>query len=179
MTSQSSRPSLVLVRRRTFVDTYSKESEHLSETITMPSPKDVSTEGTHNRPRIIARAQLAEAIIDGLVTVDESGRIVEWNPASERLFGHARDGVLGRRFISVSTSEAPRSPCDVQALSVHGRIDMEAIVGQRVELRAETRAGESLLIEVETTEFGVEGSLLLRLDPRRDRSKTASRSTRH
>ncbi|MEE8457149.1 MAG: ATP-binding protein [Acidimicrobiia bacterium] len=129
----------------------------------MPSPKDVSTEGTHNHPRVVARAQLAEATIaaaiDGLVTVDESGRIVEWNPASESLFGFARDEVLGRRFISVSKFEALRSPGDVKALSVHGRIDMEAIIGRRVELQAETRAGESLLIEVETTEFEVEGSL--------------------
>ncbi|MDB5804039.1 MAG: domain S-box protein, partial [Betaproteobacteria bacterium] len=33
---------------------------------------------------------------DGVITLDAQGRVVDFNPAAERLFGHAREAVLGR-----------------------------------------------------------------------------------
>src|SRR3954468_15222759 len=36
-----------------------------------------------------------EAALDCVVTMDDGGRVVEWNPAAERTFGYARDEVIG------------------------------------------------------------------------------------
>jgi PAS domain S-box-containing protein len=47
----------------------------------------------------ISRAHLAgiiEAAMDAIVTVDEQQCVVAFNPAAERMFGHAREAVLGR-----------------------------------------------------------------------------------
>jgi len=38
---------------------------------------------------------VAEAVTDGLITVDESGTIVRFNASSERIFGYHRDEVVG------------------------------------------------------------------------------------
>ena len=42
------------------------------------------------------RAAILHSALDCIVTVDEQGRIVEFNPAAEATFGHAASAVLGR-----------------------------------------------------------------------------------
>jgi PAS domain S-box-containing protein len=44
----------------------------------------------------VTRAILDSAL-NGIITIDAQGRIVEFNPAAERLFGHEREAVLGKR----------------------------------------------------------------------------------
>ena len=39
---------------------------------------------------------ILEAALDCVVTIDHESRVVEWNPAAERTFGHPREAVLGR-----------------------------------------------------------------------------------
>src|SRR3954469_3444561 len=42
------------------------------------------------------RSAMLETALDAIVAIDESGRIVEFNPAAERIFGYERAEVLGR-----------------------------------------------------------------------------------
>ena len=44
------------------------------------------------------KAAILEAALDCIITVDHEERILEFNPAAERSFGHARDAVLGQRM---------------------------------------------------------------------------------
>ena len=37
-----------------------------------------------------------ESSLDGVIAIDPAGRVVEFNPAAERIFGYAEDDVLGR-----------------------------------------------------------------------------------
>ncbi len=41
---------------------------------------------------------LANCLFDGLVQVDDEGRIVSWNPAAQRITGYPAEGILGRLF---------------------------------------------------------------------------------
>ena len=41
-------------------------------------------------------ASVLEAALDCIVIVDADGRILEFNPAAERTFGHTRDAAIGR-----------------------------------------------------------------------------------
>ncbi|HSK41465.1 MAG TPA: PAS domain S-box protein, partial [Arenibaculum sp.] len=52
-------------------------------------------EAALRRSEAMTRA-IVEAAADGIVTVDEAGRIEGFNPAAERLFGHAAPAVIGR-----------------------------------------------------------------------------------
>ena len=44
-------------------------------------------------------AAIMAAALDCIVTMDHEGRIVEFNPAAERMFGYARAEVLGRDLL--------------------------------------------------------------------------------
>src|SRR5207249_2421749 len=42
------------------------------------------------------KAAILEAALDAVITIDEAGRVLEINPAAERIFGHPRETALGR-----------------------------------------------------------------------------------
>ena len=42
-----------------------------------------------------------ESALDGIITMDHEGLILDFNPAAERIFGHQRDAVLGRSMADV------------------------------------------------------------------------------
>src|SRR5262245_52386241 len=44
---------------------------------------------------------IVEIALDGIITMDHMGRIVDFNPAAERLFGHRSHEVLGRTLANV------------------------------------------------------------------------------
>ncbi len=46
------------------------------------------------------RAMLGAAL-DGVITIDSDGAIIEFNAAAERIFGYARDAVLGRQMVDL------------------------------------------------------------------------------
>jgi PAS domain S-box-containing protein len=54
----------------------------------------------HDAERIerIRNAAVVEIALDCIITIDHDGRILEWNPAAERTFGHPRSAVLGRQL---------------------------------------------------------------------------------
>jgi len=41
---------------------------------------------------------ILRAALDAIVAIDQHGRVLEFNPAAERMFGHARESVLGREL---------------------------------------------------------------------------------
>src|SRR5260221_5956188 len=41
---------------------------------------------------------ILEAALDAIVIMDHEGRVVEFNPAAEKMFGYARSEVLGQKL---------------------------------------------------------------------------------
>ena len=50
-----------------------------------------------------------DGALDAIVTIDEKGCLVEFNPAAERMFGHTREQVLGRLLADVIIPPALRA----------------------------------------------------------------------
>lgn len=59
------------------------------------------------------RSILASAL-DAVVLMDREGRIVEFNPAAERMFGHSRDEVVGMR------KDGAEFPVELSIVPIHG-----------------------------------------------------------
>ncbi len=51
---------------------------------------------------------ILSSALDAIITMDHAGRLVEFNPAAERIFGHTRESVLGRPLADVIIPERLR-----------------------------------------------------------------------
>jgi len=69
------------------------------------------------------RRHYLEAVLasapDAIVTADAQGRLVEWNPGAERLFGYSREEVIGRNLDVLVTN--PDTAEEAAAISQHVR----------------------------------------------------------
>jgi two-component system cell cycle sensor histidine kinase/response regulator CckA len=44
------------------------------------------------------KAAIFESALDALITIDQEGKVVEWNPAAERIFGYTSQQAIGREM---------------------------------------------------------------------------------
>ncbi len=96
------------------------------------------TERHHTEAALKASEALKAAVIDGafdcIIGINQAGRIIEFNPAAERTFGHRREAVLGRPMIDVIVPPEHRTEC----LAGFTRFPdgLRRIIGHRVEVEA-------------------------------------------
>ena len=89
-----------------------------------------------------------EAAFDGVIAMDADGRIVEFNRAAERVFGHRRDDVVGRALADVIVPPRHR---DAHARGLrqyrHGS-GRGPMLGRLVETTALTADGREIPVEI-------------------------------
>jgi PAS domain S-box-containing protein len=113
-------------------------------------PSDVSQALRDSEERHLA---LVEAALDAIVSIDADGRIVEFNPAAERLFGYARSEVLGRDMANMLIPPRLRQAHrDGMARQLRNR--EAAVSGRRAEFDAMRRDGSEFPIELTVTRLG-------------------------
>ena len=88
---------------------------------------------------------------DAIISMDDQGRISEFNPAAEELFGYKQDEVIGRILADVIVPERLRDSHS-RGL-VRAREGKRALAGQRVELVALRRDGTEFPVEVAIADF--------------------------
>ena len=91
-------------------------------------------------------ALIVENAHDAIVTVDEAGRVTEFNPAAERMFGYRRSELSGRAGLDVLVSEAWRDAVAgrLAALQPHANGDTDA----RLEVEAVRSDGSAFPAEL-------------------------------
>jgi PAS domain S-box-containing protein len=97
-----------------------------------------------------------DAALDCVVVMDESGRIVRFNPAAERTFGYPAGEVVGRRVGEVLVPPSLRAR-HARGLERYLRTGEAVVLGRRVELDGVRRDGTVFPLEltvVETLEDG-------------------------
>ncbi|MEA2191520.1 MAG: hypothetical protein QOI73_1641, partial [Solirubrobacteraceae bacterium] len=95
-------------------------------------------------------AAVLRASLDGIITIDAHGRVLEFNPAAERMFGYQRADVLGadmaELIVPAPMREAHRSGLRRLLAGGSGRI-----LDTRVELEAQRADGSLFEIEIAIT----------------------------
>jgi two-component system cell cycle sensor histidine kinase/response regulator CckA len=99
---------------------------------------------------------IVESALDGIVTMDHTGRIVEFNPAAERTFGHRAADVVGRELAEVLVPERLR---ERHRAAVARYLDghESGVVGRRLELPALHADGHELPVEVAIARVNLPG----------------------
>jgi len=97
---------------------------------------------------------VAEAVTDGLITVDESGTIVRFNTSSERIFGYRREEVVGESA-EILTKDGQEG-----FLARYLRTGDNGIIGVRHEVRGRRKDGSALPLECTIGEVSRRGERL-------------------
>jgi len=96
------------------------------------------------------KGAILETSLDGIITIDHEGRILEFNPAAERTFGYKRREVMGERMVELIIPERWRERHKA-AMRRHIETGQGAVLGRRVELTAMKADGTELPVEVAIT----------------------------
>lgn len=98
--------------------------------------------------------------LDAIVTIDASGKLIEFNPAAERMFGYARAQVLGRSMSEIIVPERYRQAHEAG----HARFaqtNEKHIFNQRIELVAMRADGTEFPVELTLTALNEDGLSLV------------------
>jgi PAS domain S-box-containing protein len=105
------------------------------------------------------KSAVLETALDAIVTFDQQGKIIEWNPAAEKTFGYSRALALGRTFnelmAPLANEELARKGLARYLQSGRGRL-----LGQRLELMALRANGAEFPIELTITNIAGEEQLV-------------------
>jgi len=103
------------------------------------------------------KSAILSSALDSIISMDEAGRVVDFNPAAERTFGYARDEIMGR------TVEETIVPAELRAAHREGLARFLStgegpVLGRRLELLAQRADGSRLMCELAITATRLEGT---------------------
>lgn len=132
--------------------------------------RDVTGERAAQRSLIESenrKAAILNAALDGIVSVDHRGNVIEFNPAAERMFGYSRDQAIGRKITGLITSSALTN----EMIPSSGRADKSSgrethFLNRRVDVPCQRGDGSRFVAEVAVTKFVQDGSPLFTMQLR-------------
>ena len=99
---------------------------------------------------------MLEAAIDAIISMDHEGRVIEFNPAAERLFGHRRANVIGRPMADLIVPERLRA-AHTQGLARYLAGGAPKVLGRRLELPAIRADGTEITVELSICQLTLSG----------------------
>lgn len=96
------------------------------------------------------KAAIFDAALDSIISVDNDGKVIEFNPQAEKTFGYNRDAVIGRQIDELIIPRALRAR-HREALTRYLTTGRAFLVGRRVELTAMRRDGSEFPVELSLT----------------------------
>ncbi|MCR8922591.1 PAS domain S-box protein [Dasania sp. GY-MA-18] len=111
------------------------------------SPKDIS-----NKNMVEA---LMEAIVDGIITIDEKGIIHSVNPATERIFGYKKEEMIGHN-VKILMPDPYQSEHDGYLQNYHNT-GHKKIIGIGREVLGKRKNGEIFPLELAVNDMVVDG----------------------
>ena len=96
---------------------------------------------------------ILESALDAVITMDRDGRIVEFNPAAEKIFGFRRDAAIGKRLVDLIIPEKLREDHN-RGLELYLKTGEARMLGRRVEVTALRADGSEFPAELAITRIG-------------------------
>jgi two-component system cell cycle sensor histidine kinase/response regulator CckA len=123
----------------------------IGEDITDRKAAEAALRGSEARTRAIVDSSL-----DCIVTIDQTGAILEFNPAAEHVFGYPRAAVLGRELAAIIVPPSVRD-AHRRGLARYLATGEISILGKRIEIVAMRCDGSEFPVELSITRFDSDG----------------------
>lgn len=105
------------------------------------------------------KSAVLESVPDAVVTIDETGRVLEFNPAAERIFGYRRQEAIGSRLDDLVIPTAVREQYRL-GLGERLATGRGTLLGRRTELTAVRKDGSELPVELTVTGVDYEAATM-------------------
>lgn len=96
------------------------------------------------------RNAVIDAALDCIIMMDEDGIVIEFNPASEKVFGWTREEAVGATLADLVIPENLRD-AHHHGLEKYLKTGEHQVLNKRVEVPATNKAGDDLLVELAIT----------------------------
>ena len=100
---------------------------------------------------------ILESALDCIITIDGSGRVREFNPAAERVFGFSRAEAVGTELAELIIPARMRAQHRL-GLARYLQTEEGPLLGKRIEIEALRRDGSEILVELAITPFKINGA---------------------
>jgi PAS domain S-box-containing protein len=97
-----------------------------------------------------AARTIIETAHDAVIQMDDAGKVLEWNPQAETVFGWRREEALGKKLSSLVVPEETRSLHE-SGLARFLLTGKSNILNKRIEITAATRSGKEITVELTVT----------------------------
>jgi PAS domain S-box-containing protein len=118
---------------------------------------EVKEESSQRKKSQALSDAIIQTALDCIITINQEGKILEWNPAAENTFGYSREEVLGK---TMSETIVPLHFRDAHSAGMKRYLDtrVSKILRQRIEIVALHKDGHEFPIElaIAPLEFGEE-----------------------
>ncbi len=133
-----------------FDDELGRVSAHFNETLAVLRERE-ALEHQQAADRVRARTRLIlDASLDAVVAMDEAGRITEWNPQAQAVFGWNRDEVVGRPLVEIIIPPKYRA-AHLAGLQRFRESGQTRVLNRRLELEGLCRNGAVIPVELAIT----------------------------
>ncbi|MFN3460385.1 MAG: PAS domain-containing protein, partial [Oceanibaculum sp.] len=96
---------------------------------------------------------IVDSVVSGVVVIDRQGRIVELNPAMQRIFGYAPEELLGANISMLMPESYSRNHDNY--LRRYAETGKNRIIGRSLEIPARRKDGTVFPLEITVTEIRV------------------------
>ncbi len=101
------------------------------------------------------RRSVAETAFDSVITVDESGQIIDFNPAAEKTLLFKSDQILGRSLAETIIPERHRAAHE-KGMARYLRTGVTKVLGKRIEIEAVRADGKEIPVELSVSGIKVD-----------------------
>ena len=105
------------------------------------------------------KAAILQSALDCIITIDDQGRVVEWNPASEWTFGYSSEEAMGRELAELIVPPALRE-AHRRGMAHYVATGEGPVLGRRIEITALRAGGEEFPVELAITPIPLGGETL-------------------
>lgn len=123
--------------------------------------RDVAERRKTERELAVSQARktaILESAMDGILTIDETGKVISYNPAAEQMFGYERADAMGRELAELIIPQAYRDD-HRRGLAHYLATGEGPILRKRLELTAIRANGDEFPVEISITPIKTEDEI--------------------